>query len=177
MTLDFETLESYWSPEEAHLNKNILEAEGIQCFLQGETASTTLWHLANASGGVRLQVPRSELSRASSILQALRQYDMRIESQQELESVDYSLPLEMKDGPKLKDESTPFEHESETGEFGPENEEDSDETDQYQSAGLLQNFHSIRSLILFPFLMGPVFAVATLVFYLLCIVFVALIGV
>jgi len=169
---EFETLESYWSSVEAQLNKNLLEAEGIPAFLYGESTSNTMSHIATATGGVRLQVHRSDLPRAMEILQATRENHERLwesDPHQDLESGDMTSQSQALD-PKTKlelatnDGSESSELDSSetdgvtTTEAEVEGETDDDEGDEDSSNGLLSNLRSIRSLIIVPMIAWPLFA-------------------
>ncbi|MDB5386498.1 MAG: putative prokaryotic signal transducing protein [Planctomycetaceae bacterium] len=146
---NIETLESYWSAEAAQLNKNLLEAEGIPCFLQGVVTSSTLWHLANASGGVRLQVPQSELHRAASVLQAFRQapadddesdraFGFAALSTVSNETHPIGAPLEELAGEFVAEEITRHPDDS---------EHDEDDADGPYRPGLFEKFRNCRALI------------------------------
>lgn len=54
---------------EARIVFSKLQANGIECFLTNENASSLLWHLSVAHGGVNLMMARSEFDEANSILE------------------------------------------------------------------------------------------------------------
>lgn len=62
------TVCSCFSVEEAYVLKNLLEAEGITVFLADEITTGFAWHLSNAIGGVKLQVPAEQADRAAALL-------------------------------------------------------------------------------------------------------------
>lgn len=62
------TVAAFHHPTAAHLARIRLEAEGIPCFIADENTVTAAWHCAIALGGIKLQVPRDELPRASQLL-------------------------------------------------------------------------------------------------------------
>nr|WP_294942690.1 DUF2007 domain-containing protein [uncultured Mucilaginibacter sp.] len=68
---DFVTILTKRLPQDLWLIKGRLEAEGIHCFMKDELTvqSNNLW--SNAVGGVKLQVPESEVDEALSILRDL----------------------------------------------------------------------------------------------------------
>ena len=68
MADDLVTVGACFSVEEAHVLKNLLEAEGISVFLADEKTSGFAWHLSNAIGGVKLQVRADQAERAMTIL-------------------------------------------------------------------------------------------------------------
>jgi hypothetical protein len=53
---------------EAEAARLMLEAEGIECFLADAETVNMLWFASNAIGGVKLQVPASEATRAEQLL-------------------------------------------------------------------------------------------------------------
>lgn len=58
----------YLHPIEASIARMALETEGIPAFLDIVNSSCLAWPITLALGGVRLQVPPSEASRAAAIL-------------------------------------------------------------------------------------------------------------
>jgi hypothetical protein len=62
------TLATFGSVGEAHLAKNLLESEGVKCFLADEASVDTLWYVGSALGGVKLMVPQDQVERAERIL-------------------------------------------------------------------------------------------------------------
>ena len=70
--VEWVTLAAFWHPAEAHIARLRLEAAGVACVLLDElTAATNVF--AIAVGGVKLQVPRSQSSRAAKLLRDVRQ--------------------------------------------------------------------------------------------------------
>jgi Putative prokaryotic signal transducing protein len=70
----FTTIATFGNPIEANLAKAAVEREGITAFLADESSANTLWHVAIAIGGIKLQVPEED---AQIALQALA--DVRAE--------------------------------------------------------------------------------------------------
>ena len=66
--IDWKTVQSYPTTLAASLAKARLEDVGIPVFLANATMVDTVWHLSNAIGGVRLQVPCKDLQRAATVL-------------------------------------------------------------------------------------------------------------
>src|SRR5260370_17361888 len=62
------TVGTFWSPVEANLARNRLEAAGMQAFLVSEESVSMAWHLTNAFGGVKLQVGDGDAEEAQAIL-------------------------------------------------------------------------------------------------------------
>ena len=62
------TIKSYLTPIEATMMKQLLDAEGIFCFLKDEHLVTTAPFFANISGGIKLQVRDEEAERAIGLL-------------------------------------------------------------------------------------------------------------
>jgi len=65
------TVGTYWEPTRAHLVKLKLEAEGFTCRLDNELFVATNWLAANASGGIKLQVPENEEAAVRELLASL----------------------------------------------------------------------------------------------------------
>ena len=70
--MDLVTVAKYDLVPEAHLAKNLLEAEGIPAFLDEEAASDML-HL---TGEVKLQVAADTAEEARSILEAAKRHQL-----------------------------------------------------------------------------------------------------
>ncbi len=67
------TIERYYHPTDAHIAAGRVESEGIPVFLHGiNHASANFW-LANALGGIQLQVPAEFAATARSALQESRE--------------------------------------------------------------------------------------------------------
>ena len=67
------TLRTFDNYVTAHIVKAKLETEGISCVLIDEHTVTMQWHIANAIGGIKLQVPENELEHAAHILEITEQ--------------------------------------------------------------------------------------------------------
>jgi len=65
---DLATVGSYWNATEAWLTRNRLADEGIDAFVIDDLTVSTNWLYANAIGGVKVQVPRSQLPLAREVL-------------------------------------------------------------------------------------------------------------
>ncbi len=64
------TIATFNKPEEAHLLRMRLEAGGIEAFLLDENLVQVDWLLANAIGGVRVQVNDEDVAAAGALLEA-----------------------------------------------------------------------------------------------------------
>ena len=62
------TIESYFHPTEAHIAAGRLESEGVPVFLLGINHASANWIIANALGGIQLQVPADCVEEARTIL-------------------------------------------------------------------------------------------------------------
>ena len=62
------TVDRYFHPTEAHIAAGKLESAGIPVFLLGINHASANWLLANALGGIRLQVPREFVADAKQLL-------------------------------------------------------------------------------------------------------------
>lgn len=62
------TVESYLHPTEAHIAAGRVRAEGIPVHLHGINHVSANWLIANALGGIRLQVPAQHVAHAKEIL-------------------------------------------------------------------------------------------------------------
>jgi hypothetical protein len=69
MSNDFQTIATFWNPNEAQLARALIEAEGVQVVLMGYEAISSDWLLSNAIGGVQLQVPQAQVDYAVNILE------------------------------------------------------------------------------------------------------------
>ena len=65
------TIESFQNAMEARLYKQQLEDAGIRCAIADEFAVSNFWHLANAIGGIKLQVAEEDFERANAVLDEL----------------------------------------------------------------------------------------------------------
>ncbi len=68
MNQDFVTVQTFSNPVLAHMVRNRLEEEGVRAFLANEALVSTVWHLSNAIGGIRLQVAAADAERAAALL-------------------------------------------------------------------------------------------------------------
>lgn len=68
MPENFVTVATYLSSVEASLARNRLEEAGIPAFLSGEEMVDMAWVLGNAVGGIKLQVPETDLEQARAAL-------------------------------------------------------------------------------------------------------------
>jgi len=78
------TLRTFDNYVTAHIVKSKLEAEGIHCVLKDENTITLQWHIGNAIGGIKLQVPADQVHIADHILQETEQ-----EAQQQSETIGF----------------------------------------------------------------------------------------
>ena len=62
------TVDRFFHPTEAHIAAGKLESEGIPVFLLGINHASANWLLSNALGGIRLQVPASQVDDARQLL-------------------------------------------------------------------------------------------------------------
>lgn len=58
------TIATFSTPTEAHVARLLLEANDIDCFIADEHTVSTAWHYSLATGGMKLQVDASDVSRA-----------------------------------------------------------------------------------------------------------------
>jgi hypothetical protein len=79
--MDLVTVAAYDLNPEAHLAKNLLEAEGIPAFLDAEVASD-VFHLTSE---VKLQVAAENAEQARAILEAAKQHQFTKEAAREAE--------------------------------------------------------------------------------------------
>ena len=66
------TIATFGQLAEAHMAKNLLEAEGIQVFLADEQLIDSFSPIDGPHGGVRLQVPEDQAKRATELLHAVK---------------------------------------------------------------------------------------------------------
>ena len=62
------TVQVFGDVTEAEIARSLLEHHGIFAFLPDKGVASTAWFLTNAVGGVRLQVPGSDLDDARQLL-------------------------------------------------------------------------------------------------------------
>jgi hypothetical protein len=65
---DWITVATFWSAPEAHVARLKLESRDIECYLLDENLISTDWLFANAAGGIKLQVRRSDAPAAAATL-------------------------------------------------------------------------------------------------------------
>ncbi|MFO0014509.1 MAG: DUF2007 domain-containing protein [Planctomycetota bacterium] len=59
---------TYVTPEEAHVAKLALEAEEIPCYVTDSAAAGLFWYMSDALGGVKLLVAADDVARAKEVL-------------------------------------------------------------------------------------------------------------
>jgi Putative prokaryotic signal transducing protein len=69
MSEELVTIAKFFSLGEAKLAQGKLSSEGISAFLCDEHTHAINWHMGAAFGGIRLQVPDSQLVRALEVLE------------------------------------------------------------------------------------------------------------
>jgi hypothetical protein len=62
------TIATFTTPEETELARNVLEAESIKSYPEGEATVGMVWFWGNAIGGIQLQVSDLDAERAKIIL-------------------------------------------------------------------------------------------------------------
>jgi len=70
--MGFVVLRSYPNYVEAHIDRGVLEEEGIPCWLKDENTVTIDPILTNAVGGIKLMVSQELAERAHNFLESLR---------------------------------------------------------------------------------------------------------
>lgn len=65
---DWTTIDRFFHPTDAHIVAGRLESEGIPVYLLGINHVSANWLIANALGGIRLQVPAKFAAEARAIL-------------------------------------------------------------------------------------------------------------
>lgn len=63
------TIAKFGSSQDAQLRKGILEGQGIRAFVADDVTTMMLWYVGTALGGAKLQVARTDVARASQVLQ------------------------------------------------------------------------------------------------------------
>lgn len=61
-------IRNYFDPIKANLDKELLEKEGIKCYLQNINLSNMNWLYTNAIGGIKLIINKSDLEKANEII-------------------------------------------------------------------------------------------------------------
>lgn len=74
MATDLQTIESYWSLEEAEIVRGFLASEGIRCELDGRALAGNFWHLNVATGGVKLRTLQQDADRATELLHGIEHH-------------------------------------------------------------------------------------------------------
>jgi|SRR5271165_5383737 len=80
------TIAKFYSLGEAKLAQGKLSSEGISVFVCDEHMHAIGWHMGAAFGGIRLQVPDSQVIRALEILEGFEP-DEREDEEEEIEEV------------------------------------------------------------------------------------------
>jgi hypothetical protein len=88
--MDLVTIAAYDMNPEAHLAKNLLEAEGIPAFLDAEVASD-IFHLTSE---VKLQVAAEHAEQARAILEAAKKHAFTEGSAREAEEHSKDVPAD-----------------------------------------------------------------------------------
>ncbi|MEA5567731.1 DUF2007 domain-containing protein [Anabaena sp. UHCC 0399] len=68
MVNNFVTVSTFSNYVDANLAKQLLESEGIQCYLANESTVNMAWHLTVAVGWIKLQVNQTDLEQAKKVL-------------------------------------------------------------------------------------------------------------
>src|SRR5580704_3096843 len=68
MSYRLATVATFWNPVEANLARNLLDEAGIRAFLADEQMVGMVWQLANAAGGIKLQVEDRDAEKAALVL-------------------------------------------------------------------------------------------------------------
>jgi DNA-directed RNA polymerase subunit RPC12/RpoP len=66
--MQIEVFRRYYDPIEANIVMNKLHANDINCFLTNENATSLLWHLSIAHGGINLMMNKKDFMKANLIL-------------------------------------------------------------------------------------------------------------
>ncbi|ADG69948.1 hypothetical protein Plim_4137 [Planctopirus limnophila DSM 3776] len=69
MSHDLVTLRVFWNEVEANIAASILRRENIKVYLSGGEIASMDWTLANAIGGIRLQVAEQDVERSEELLE------------------------------------------------------------------------------------------------------------
>lgn len=64
------TVATFWHPAPAHIARLHLESHDVPCVIVDENLVATDWLYANAVGGIKLQVPESDVAEARDLLGA-----------------------------------------------------------------------------------------------------------
>ncbi|UKP00469.1 putative signal transducing protein [Nostoc sp. UHCC 0870] len=65
---NFITVSTFSNYIDANLAKQLLESQGIQCYLANESTVNMAWHLTVAVGWIKLQVNQTDLEQAKKVL-------------------------------------------------------------------------------------------------------------
>ncbi len=60
---------SYWHEYQAQHMASVLREQGISVFVEGDMMGTLFWHYNNATGGIKLMVPREQADRAAALIE------------------------------------------------------------------------------------------------------------
>ena len=71
-------VETYLNAVDAHLARGLLESEGIPAMLHSEHHISAFWPLANALGGVRLQVAEHRAADARDVLRRFKEGEFEL---------------------------------------------------------------------------------------------------
>src|SRR3990172_2103817 len=74
------TIAKFGSPQDAHLLRSVLEAEGIRACVVDDVTTTWLWYLGTALGGAKLQVAKRDADRAKGALREAGSGETAIDS-------------------------------------------------------------------------------------------------
>lgn len=77
---DLVTIATFPSPQEANIAKSALNAEGVEAFVQGEITTSMLSYYGSSVAGARLQVRKSDSSRATEFLSVIESREQPPES-------------------------------------------------------------------------------------------------
>ncbi|HIK04854.1 MAG TPA: DUF2007 domain-containing protein [Trichormus sp. M33_DOE_039] len=68
MVNNFVTIATFGNYVDANLAKQLLESQGIQCYLANESTVNMAWHLTVAVGWIQLQVSQADIEQAKIVL-------------------------------------------------------------------------------------------------------------
>lgn len=137
MPTDLQTIESYWSLEEAEIAKGFLASEGIRCELDGSALAGNFWHLNVATGGVKLRTLQQDADRATALLHGIEHHSQD-DSQEDAEDF-------------WQDDDQTTEDDGDLDRTSPQVE--TEDSDSYVSGGLLQVLRSQKWIIILSFIL------------------------
>jgi hypothetical protein len=79
--VDLVTVARFSNPLKANVLRACLESHGIHVFLWGEHLGTTYVFWSVAAGGMRIQVPRSQLAQAQEVIAAWERGELAIDDE------------------------------------------------------------------------------------------------